>query len=100
MRVPSWMIVVGLFVWVGATMVCSGVAFWGVRTAQIQTFEAGFSLFDVSSDVLLDHGVLISMSDKGEPTQNGLVERFMRRTCRLHRISGLRGCSDAIEALA
>lgn len=29
-------------------------------------------------DLLLDYGVLISMSDKGDPTQNGLAERFMR----------------------
>lgn len=29
-------------------------------------------------ELLLDRTVLISMSDKGEPTQNGLAERFMR----------------------
>lgn len=29
-------------------------------------------------ELLLERGVQISMSDKGEPTQNGLAERFMR----------------------
>jgi transposase InsO family protein len=32
----------------------------------------------VHTDRLLEHGVKISKSDKASPTQNGLVERFMR----------------------
>ena len=33
---------------------------------------------ELYTDRLLDHHVKISMSDKASPTQNGLVERFMR----------------------